>query len=91
MQLPEYVDSQYHLFLIKHSTNYNYSQDLFPFTTINNFMLYPLLSNKKYCDNDLNDSCPASKPLKNLPHLFNEFSSFSSDISNTPEHMITWY
>ena len=55
---------------------YNCSKNLFPFTTINNVMLYPLLSDKNYCDNDLNDSCPELKAPKNLLNLFNKLTPF---------------
>ena len=58
------------------------------FTTINSFRLYSLFSNRFYCNNDSNDSCLALKSPKNLPTLFNEFNSFSSDFSNTPENVI---
>ena len=75
-----YVDSQWHY--------YNCSKDLFPFTTINNFKLYSLFSDRFYCNSDSNESCLSLKPPKNLSHLFNEFNSFSSDINNTPENVI---
>ena len=45
--------------------------------------LYSLLCNK-----DSNESCLALKPPKYLPHLLNEFNSFSSDTNNTPENVI---
>ena len=61
---------------------------MFPFTTTNNFKLYSLLSDRFYCNSDLNESCLTFKPPKNLSHLFNEFNSFFSDINNTPENII---
>ena len=46
---------------------------------------------RKYCNNDLNESSLALKPLKNLSHLFNEFNSFLSDINDTPENINSKY
>ena len=63
---------------------YNFSKDFCSFTTINNFSLYSFLSERFYCNSDSNESCLTIKPTKNLSHLFNEFNSFSSDISNAP-------
>ena len=83
-----YVDSQYIKFSNKTWHCYNCSKDLFPFTTINNFKLYSLFSDRFYCNGDSNESCLSLKPPKNLSHLFNEFNSFSSDINNTPENVI---
>ena len=83
-----YVDSQYIKFSNKTWHFYNCSKDLFPFTTINNFKLYSLFSDRFYCDSDSNESCLSLKPPKNLSHLFNEFNPFSSDINNTPENVI---
>ena len=83
-----YVDSQYIKFSNKTWHCYNPMIDLFPFTTINDFKLYFLLSDQFYCNSDLNESCLTLKPPKNLSHLFNEFNSFSSDINNTPESAI---
>ena len=83
-----YVDSQYIKFSNKKWHCYNCIKDLFPFTTINNFKLYSLLSDRFYCNSDSNESCLTLKPPKNLSHLFNEFNSFSSDINNTPENVI---
>ena len=82
-----YVDFQYIKFSNKTWYCYNCSKDLFPFTTINNFKRYSLLSDRFYCDSDSNESCLILKPSKNLSHLFNEFNSFSSDINNTPENV----
>ena len=62
---------------------------MFPFTTINNFKLYPLLSDKIYCNSDSNESRLALKPPKNLSYLFNKFNSVPSDINNTPENIIS--
>ena len=67
---------------------YNCSKDLFPFTTINNFKLYSLVSDRFYCNSDSNESCLTLKPPMNLSYLFNEFNSFSSDINNTSENVI---
>ena len=83
-----YVDSQYIKFSNKTWHCYNCNKDLFPFTAINNFKLYSLLSDTFYCNSDSNESCLTIKPSKNLSHLFNEFNSFSSDINNTPENVI---
>ena len=83
-----YVDSQYIKFSNKTWHCYNCSKDLFPFTTINNFKLYSLLSDRFYCNSDSNESCLSLKPPKNLSHLFNEFNSFSSDINNTQGNVI---
>ena len=85
---PDYVDFQYIKFSNKTWHCYNCSKDLFPFTKINNFKLYPLISDKIYCNSDSNESCLELKPPKNLSHLFNEFNSFSSDINNTIENII---
>ena len=83
-----YVDSQYIKFSNKTWHCYNCSKDLFPFTTINNFKLGSLLSDRFYCNSDSNESCLTLKLPKNLSHLFNEFNSFSSDINNTPENVM---
>ena len=63
-----YVDSQYITFSDKTWHCYNCSKNMFPFATIN------------YCNSDSNESWLALKPPKNLSHLFNEFSSFSSNL-----------
>ena len=83
-----YVDSQYVKFSNKTWQCYNCNKDLFPFTSINNFKLCSLLSDRFYCKSDSNKSCFTLKPPKSLLHLFNEYTFFSSDISNTPENMI---
>ena len=83
-----YVDSQYIKFSNKTWHCYNCSKDLFPFTTINNFRLYSLFSDRFSCNSDSNESCLTLKPPKNLSHFFNEFNSFSSDVNNTPENVI---
>ena len=83
-----YVDSQYITFSNKTWHCYNCSKDFLPFTTVNNFKLYSLLSDIVYCNSDSNESCLTLKPPKNLSHLFNEFNYFSSDINNTPENVI---
>ena len=83
-----YVDSQYIKFPNKTWHCYNCSKDLFPFTTINDFKLYFLLSDRFYRNSDSNESCLTLKLPKNLSHLFNEFNSFSFDINNTPENVI---
>ena len=83
-----YVDSQYIKFSNKTLHCYNYSKDLFPFTTINNFKLYSFFSDRLYCNVDSNELCLSLKPPKNLSHLFNEFNSFASDTNNTPENVI---
>ena len=84
-----YVDFQYIKLSNKTGHCYNCSKDLFPFATINYFILYSLLSSRFYCNSDSNESCLKSKPPNNLSHLFNEFNSFSSDISKTPEKVIS--
>ena len=48
-----------------------------------------MLSDRFYCNSDPNESCLTLKPPKNLSQLFNEFNSFSSDINNTPENVIS--
>ena len=53
---------------------------LLPFT---NFILYLLLGNKIYYNNDKIDLCLALEPRKNIPHLFNKVYNVSSDIINT--------
>ena len=83
-----YVDSQYIKFSNKTWHCYNCSKDLYPLTTINNFKLYSLLSDRFYCNSDSNEWWLTLKPPNNLSHLFNEFNSSSSDISNTPENII---
>ena len=55
---------------------------------MNNFLLYSLLTDKNYHDNNLNESCLVLKPPKNFKYLFNEFQNFSSDINNTRENII---
>ena len=83
-----YVDSQYIKFSNKTWHCYNCSKDFYPLTTINNFKLYSLLSDRFYCNSDSNEWWLTLKPPNNLSHLFNEFNSSSSDISNTPENII---
>ena len=84
-----YIDSQYIKFSNKTCHCYKCSKDLFPFTTINNFKLYSLLSDRFYCNSDSDESCLLTlKPPKNLSHLFNEFHSFTSDINNITENVI---
>ena len=61
---------------------------MFPFTAINNFKLYPLISDRIYCNSDSNELCLELKTPKNLSHLFIEFDSFFSYINNTPENII---
>ena len=82
-----YVDSQYIVFSNKTWHCYNCSKKLFPFTTLNNYMLYPLLIDKNYCNNDPNGSCLALKNIQRIC-LCSEFNHFSSDINNTPENVI---
>ena len=77
-----YVDFQHITFSSKTWHCYNRNQDLFPFTSINNFELYSLLSDRFYCNSDSNKSCLTLKPPKNISHLLNEFNSFSSDVNN---------
>ena len=48
-----------------------------------------MLSDRLYCNSDPTESCLTLKPPKNLSQLFNEFNSFSSDINNTPENVIS--
>ena len=81
-----YVDSQYIKFSSKTWDCFNCSK-LIPFHIISNFKLYPLLSVKIYCDNNLNESCLALKRKQNLSYLFNDFNNFSSDIDNIPENI----
>ena len=60
-----YVDSQYIKFSNKTWHCYNCNKDLFPFTVINNFKFYSLLSYKFYCNNDSNESF--SSDINNTP------------------------
>ena len=83
-----YVDCQNIHFSNKTWHCYNCNGDLFPFTTINNFKLYSLLSDRFHCNSDSNESCLKLKPRKNLSYLFNEFNSFCSDVNNTLENVI---
>ena len=85
-----HVDSQYIKFSNKTWHCYYCSKDLFPSTTINNFKLYSLFSDRFYCDSDSNESCLSLKAPKNLSHLFNEFNCFCSDINNIPENVINF-
>ena len=48
-------------------------------------MLYSLLTDKNYYDSDLNESCQALKPPKNINLRTN---NFSSDIDNTTKSII---
>ena len=68
-------------------------QDSFPFTRTNKFKLYPLFSDRVYCNSDSNEPYLALKPPKNFSHSFNEFNFFSSDINDTPQNIInsTYY
>lgn len=50
------LKSQYIKFLNKTYHCYNCSTNMFSFGTINNFNLYPLLVDKKYCNNDSDKS-----------------------------------
>ena len=70
-----YVDSQYIKFSNKRWPCYSCNKNLFPFTTINNFRLYSLLSDRFYCNSDSNVSCLTLKPPKNLSYLMNLFPS----------------
>ena len=63
-------------------------QIFFPFTAINNFKFYVLLSDRLCCNSDSNEACLILKPRKNLSDLFNEFNSLSSDINNIPENVL---
>ena len=83
-----YVDFQYITFSNKTWHCNNFNKDLLPFTIINNFKLYSLLSDIFYCNSDSDETCFTLKSSKNLSHLFNEFNSFSSDINSTPESLI---
>ena len=47
-----------------------------------------MLSGRFYFNSDSKESYLTLKPPNKLSHLFNEFNSFSSDISNTPENVI---
>ena len=83
-----YVDTQYIKFSNKTWHCYNCSKNLFSFPSINNFKVYPLLSDKNYCKCFSNESSLALKSPKNLAYLFDEFNSFLSDINITPENII---
>ena len=84
MDYLNYVDSQHIKFSNKTCHGYNCSKYLFPFTTINKFKLYPLLSDISSCNSDSNESCLALKSSNNLSHLSSEFNFFSSDFNKTP-------
>ena len=84
MDYLNYVDSQHIKFSNKTCRGYNCSKYLFPFTTINKFKLYPLLSDISSCNSDSNESCLALKSSNNLSHLSSEFNFFSSDFNKTP-------
>ena len=64
-----YVDSEYIKFSNKTWHCYNCSKDLFPFTTINNFKLYSLFSDRFYCDSDSNELCLSLKPPR-IYHIY---------------------
>ena len=51
-------------------------------------MLYLLLSDKIYYDNDSNEYCIALKFPTNLSYLFSKVNNFSSDISNSPNNAV---
>ena len=63
-----YVDSQYIKISNKTWHCYNCSRNLFSFAT-NNFMHYPLVSDRNYCDKDSTDSCLALKPKNYLKRI----------------------
>ena len=80
-----YVQSQYIEFSSKTWHCCNCSKMLFPFTTINKYMLYPLLSGKNYCNVKLlMSSIETTKKL----YLFSKFNYFSSYINNATENVI---
>ena len=59
---------------------------IFPFTSLNNFKLHTLLSNKRFCDIEPTDTCLVLKPPKNLAHLFNEMNNLSPDDDDDDSH-----
>ena len=81
-----YVDSQFIKFSNKTWNCYNCSKTLLPFTTINNYMLYQLLCDKNYCNNDSNDSCLSLKSPKILPTLISDLIKFHL-VLLTPQKM----
>ena len=68
------------------------SNDLFPFTTLNDHKLYQTLSqsNNHYTGSSNSYSTNTSSTLKpkNLSNLFNEFNNFSSQQNKNTENII---
>ena len=83
-----YIDSQ----IIKKSEKLWYClsccENIFPFTSINNYKLHTLLFNKKFCDIEPTDTCLILKPPKNLAYLFNEMNNFSSDNDDSSDEHV---
>ena len=63
--------NSYYRFLNKIWHCFNWRKNLCPVTSIKNIMLYPLLTDKNYHDDNLNESCLPLTPSKNLSYLFN--------------------
>ena len=63
--------NSYYKFLNKIWHCFNWRKNLCPVTSIKNIMLYPLLTDKNYHDDNLNESCLPLTPSKNLSYLFN--------------------
>ena len=67
-----YVESQYINLSNKAGHCYKCYKNLFPFTLINHFKLYPFLSDKNYCNSDSNELYLALNSPKNYHnHLVN--------------------
>ena len=72
----EWKDLQTQLSSNKTWHSYICSKKLFLFTIISNYIHYPLLSDKNYCNKGSNDSCVALKPPQNLSYVFSELTTF---------------
>ena len=70
-----YVDSQMIKKLNKFWYCFKCCKNAFPFTSLNNFKLHNLLSDKRFCDIEPTDTCLILKPPTNLSHLFNEMNN----------------
>ena len=80
-----YDDSQYGTFSNKTWQYYNCNKDLFPFTTINSFKFYSLLSERFYCNSYSNESCLALK--EGIYHIYSMNLIPSPVISIIPQKM----
>ena len=83
-----YVDSQMIKNLNKLWYCLNCCQEVFPFTSINNYKLHTLLSSKRFCDFESTDTCLILNSPKNLTHLFNEINNLSPDNEDCPDERV---